>query len=275
MEFTLLGPLTAVHEGTELGLGGNKQQMLLAYLLLHANRQVTVDEIVDVLWGDRPPASAVKNIHLYIGRLRRVFAAVEPGRRLQTVGRGYLLAAEPEELDLARTRSLARDGRIARRADDPERAARLFREALGLWRGRPLAALAGSDALAGEVRCLEELWLMLHEDYFQARLDTGRHREILPELHRLVAAHPRQERFRFQLMLAFSRSGDRAAALGVYRSGYRLLVDDLGIEPCRELRELHDRILADTVTAHPASAGPAGPLSRHTGHHRAVLSASR
>lgn len=251
MDFTLLGPLTAVHEGAELPFGSTKQQMLMAYLLLHANRQVPVAEIIDVLWGENPPASAVKNIHLYVGRLRRVLAAAEPGRRLHTVSKGYLLAVEAEELDLDRGRGLIQDGRRARDRAELAQAGALFLAALALWRGRPLAALSASAAISGEIRCLEELRLLVYEDYFQVLLETGQHREVVPDLQRLLGAHPQQERFRFQLMLAQSWSGDRPAALATYRSGYRLMVNEFGIEPSRELRELHDRILADTVAPHP------------------------
>ncbi len=259
MEFTVLGPLTMSQNSARLPLGSTKQQILLAYLLLHANRQVTVTEISDALWGAHPPVSAVKNIQLYVGRLRRTLASAEPEPRLQTVGKGYLLAADEDEIDLRRCQRLMRYGNAAWRAQDCERAGTMFAEALGLWQGRPLSALMGTVAMAAEIRCLEELRLLLSENYFEVLLEAGRHRELLPDLQRLVEAHPHHERLRLLLMLALSRSGDRLTALAVYRDGYRLLVKELGIEPCRELRELHDWILSDTVPAPlPRRPGPPG-----------------
>ncbi|MFD9793376.1 BTAD domain-containing putative transcriptional regulator [Streptomyces sp. NPDC059070] len=268
MQFHVLGPLAVVRNGAGLPLGSTKQQALLACLLLRANQPTPMADLVDALWGMAPPASAVKNVQLYVSRLRRTLG---PGgeERIRTAHGGYSLAVGPGELDLDRCRALAAEAQLARRSGAPERARTLLREALGLWRGGPLPRLAGTVWLEGEIRSLEEMRLMLHEDYFQVLLDTGRHREAVPELKRMVIAHPMQERFRFQLMLALSRAGDRSAALAVYRSGYQLLVNTLGIEPCRELRNLHDSILADTAVTSPRPLRRApGPLA--AGAQRAV-----
>ncbi|MFK0297281.1 BTAD domain-containing putative transcriptional regulator [Streptomyces sp. NPDC090442] len=271
MKFTLLGPLTATHNGKRMPCGSTKQQILLSYLLLHANRQVTVAELIEALWGLHPPVSAVKNIQLYVGRLRRTLRSTESEQRLHTVGKGYLLSAGPDEIDLEHCHRLIQRGMLAWRASERDDAARLFAEALGLWQGRPLSALMGTASMAAEIRCLEELRLMLHENYIEVLLEAGRHREVVSDLQRLVEAHPHHERLRFQLMLALARAGDRLTALAAYRDGYHLLAKDLGIEPCRALRELHDSILTDTVPPVPRQPEGRSRGAVPSPHHEADL----
>ncbi|MFD3590381.1 BTAD domain-containing putative transcriptional regulator [Streptomyces sp. NPDC058683] len=270
MRFSLLGPLTATYRETSLSLGPVKQQMVLACLLLNPNRPVPVGAVVDALW-DAPPPSAVKNVQLYVGRVRRILGAAEQVRRLHTIGRGYQLDVGPGELDAERFRRLVCEAMQARRRHDNLRAGTLFTEALRLWQDRPLGMLADTAVLGQEVRALENLRLMACEEHFALMLEVGRHREVIPDLQRIVIAHPQQEQLRYQLMLALSRAGDRSAALSTYRSGYRLLVDE-GIEPSRALRELHDSILADAASARPVPRGAAEPRPVRQGERRGMLS---
>jgi SARP family transcriptional regulator, regulator of embCAB operon len=212
MRFTILGPLAAAYEGISLSLGPMKQQMLLAYLLLNPNRPVSMAAVVDALW-DAPPASAVKNVQLYISRLRRVLTAVEPVRRLRTVARGYQLDVGPDELDAEQFRRLIREAMRARRSLDNSQAGTLFSEALSLWRDRPLEMLADTAVLDHEAKVLENLRLVACEEHFALMLEDGQHREFIPDLQRIAAAYPQQEQARYQLMLALSLAGDRSATL--------------------------------------------------------------
>ncbi|MEG8280618.1 AfsR/SARP family transcriptional regulator [Streptomyces sp. AHA2] len=257
-KFLLLGAFCVVHRKKELPLGPRKQKVLLAHFLLNPNRPLSVSSLLEVLWDD-PPPSAVKNVQLYVGRIRRALGEIDSVCRLHTVSRGYQLDIDSERVDAEVFRRLVRDASRARRAHRLDQAAVLFGEALELWRGKPLELLAGTVALDTEIGMLEDMRLMACEEYFGLMLETGRHRAAIPELRRMVAAYPQQEHLRYQLMLALSRSGDRSAALSTYRSGYRLLVEDLGIEPSRTLRDLHDAILADTAPTR-TPPHPAAPL---------------
>lgn len=146
----------------------------------------------------------------------------------------------------------------ASREGDHERAETLLTRALRLWRGRPLESLAITAPMEAEVHFLTELQLMLWEEYAGLLLETGRYHEAVPELTRLTLAHPHRERFSYQLMLALALGGDRSGALNTYRRCYHLLVDELGIEPCRELSELHDSVLTDSVSAPGRPSGRVG-----------------
>jgi DNA-binding SARP family transcriptional activator len=251
MRFSLLGPLAVTEAGQPLELGPTKQRTLLACLLLQANQVVTTSDLIDAVWGERPPASAVKNLQLYVGRLRRTFAAVEPGQRLETAERGYRLRVAPEDDDLMVSRGLLAQARDLRRSGDLERALLRYEQAVALWRGRPLDGLATTAELESQADSLVETYLMLCQERFQVLHDCGRLPEALPSLRRLVAAHPQRESLRYHLMLALAQAGDRAAALASYRQCYRLFDTELGIEPGPELRDLHLVLLSG---ARPAAA---------------------
>lgn len=260
MDFRILGPLEVFRSGRRLQLGGHRQQTLLAFLLLNANRPVPPAELVPVLWESSPPPSAEKNVQLYISRIRRLLAGATP--RLSTHGRSYRLAVTEGELDLDRCRRLARTAQHASGQGDLPSAERRMRLALSLWRGEPLAGLAGSRAISDEAERLVTMRVALHEEYFAMRLRAGSGADILFDLHRLVDAHPYRERLRGQLMHALWRTGDRSQALEVYRSGYRLLVDEVGVEPGRALRRLHEDILADRTELHAPRPDPWPPHDR-------------
>lgn len=248
MEFRVLGPLEVHQNGESLPLGGLKQRGLLAILLLNANRVVSTDRLIDELWGGEAPETAQKALQVHVSQLRKL---LEPERRpgqsgelLKTRSPGYLLELEPEQLDLGRFERLAAEGREALAAEDPEAAATKLREALSLWRGPPLAEFAYADFTQREIARLDEVRLAALEDRIEADLKCGRHGELIAELEQLVAAEPLRERPRAQLMLALYRAGRQAEALDAYRRARRALVDELGIEPGRELKELEAAVLA-------------------------------
>jgi DNA-binding SARP family transcriptional activator len=237
MDFRLLGPLEVVseHDRQPVALGGVKQRSVLAALLLQANEVVSTDRLIDLLWGAAPPATAGKSVQVYVSRLRK---ALGEGR-FATHGHGYLLHAEPEELDLARFERLVEQARRTA----PDSAAGKLREALALWRGPALADLAYERFAQVEIARLEEMRLAVIEQRIDADLAGGRHAELVGELETLVARHPLRERLRCQLMLALYRSARQAEALEAYRAARRELQEELGLDPSAELRQLEQAIL--------------------------------
>jgi len=262
MEFRLLGPLEVVQRDSALAVGGGKQRALLAVLLLHANEVVSTDRLLDDLWGSSPPATAVKSIQLYVSRLRK-----ELGEgRLVTRAPGYVLRVERSELDVARFEQLVGEARVA----EAERAARKLREALALWRGRPLADLAYEPFAQAEIARLEELRLDALELRIEADLAGGRHTQLVGELEALVAEHPLRERLWMQLMLALYRSSRQAEALEAYRGARRVLDEQLGLDPSAELKQLQQSILEHdpALDLAPAPAKHAAPPEALEGLHR-------
>ena len=251
MEFRILGPLEVLENGHQVPLGGSKQRALLASLLLHANEVVSRDRLIDELWGASPPATAPTALQVYVSQLRKAL-----GRDLiLTQPPGYLIRVSDGELDLHRFERLV----ATARAEEPAQAARLLREGLALWRGAPLAELGDSFARAERAR-LEEQRLAALEQRIEAELALGRHAELVPELEGLVREQPLRERLRGQLMLALYRCGRQADALEVYRSGRRLLDEELGLKPDDELQRLERAILNhDPSLESPVVAGVKRP----------------
>jgi len=243
MDFRILGPLTVADDDHELPLGGGKQRALLALLLTHPNEVLSSDRLIDDLWGAEAPPTAAKMLQNYVSGLRRALGTNGLGTALETRGSGYLLRVRPGERDLDRFEELLERARTGL-AKDPETAAELLREALGLWRGPPLSEFAYERFAQEEIARLEELRLEAIEERIEADLAVGRHAELVAELGRLVHEHPFRERLRAQLMLALYRSGRQADALASYRDARRALAEELGLEPSRELRELERAILA-------------------------------
>jgi DNA-binding SARP family transcriptional activator len=253
MQFGVLGPVEVRDGDSSVPIGGGKERALLACLLLNAGEAVSSDRLIDELWGERAPPTAPKALQVYVSKLRK---ALGPDR-IVTSPAGYRLDVEPGELDLDRFERLRGGGVGALAAGDPRKAAELIEAALALWRGPPLADLAFEPFAQSEAARLEELRLAALEERVEAHLALGRHRELVPELERLVEQQPLRERPRAQLMLALYRSGRQAEALDTYREGRRVLVDELGIEPGPELRALERKILEHD----PALDVPASVLS--------------
>jgi DNA-binding SARP family transcriptional activator len=235
LEFRVLGPLEVAAHDRVLDLGGRKQRSLLAVLLLHANDVVASERLIDLLWGEAPPATVAKSVQVYVSRLRKQLG----DGRLVTRTPGYQLHVDPTELDLARFERLVGEARGAA----PEVAAAKLRAALALWRGAPLADLAYEPFVQAEAVRLEELRLLALEQRIDAELATGRHAELVGELEAAVSANPLREGLRGQLMLALYRCGRQAEALEAYRDARATLTEELGIEPSRALRELHELVL--------------------------------
>jgi DNA-binding SARP family transcriptional activator len=236
MDFRILGSLEVSHAGRSLALVGAKQRALLAALLLRANEPVSVDRLIEDLWGEQPPEGGRKSVQVQISRLRKTLGSGD-GPVVTRPG-GYMIRVEPGELDLERFERLTEEGRSALAADDPERAAERLRAGLELWRGPPLADLAFESFAQPEIGRLEGSRLAALEDRIEADLAGGRHADLVAEIEALVADHPLRERLRRQLVLALYRAGRQAAALEAYRAASSMLIDELGLEPTPELRQL-------------------------------------
>jgi predicted ATPase/DNA-binding SARP family transcriptional activator len=228
-----------VIEGRAVPLGAPKQRALLVALLLHRNNVVSRERLVDAIWAARPPHSAVTSLQVYVHGLRRALG----NGRIETRGAGYLLHVEPGELDHERFETLVEDARRSLQDSSPARAAELTRAALGLWRGSPLADLAGEPVAERYCPSLDEARLTALELRGDAELACGRHAELVPELEALVADHPYRERLREQLVLALYRSGRQTKALRAYRDARRTLSEDVGVEPGPGLQRLERAIL--------------------------------
>jgi DNA-binding SARP family transcriptional activator/class 3 adenylate cyclase len=260
VEFRILGPLEVLDDhGRPLALGGAKQRALLAVLLLHVGEVVSAERLIDELWGEDPPETARSVLQVYVANLRKVLEPTRPRRAagavLRTQPPGYLVDLSPEEFDLTRFERLAAEGRTALAAADPAQAARLLRDAEGLWRGPALGDVTLAASGQGEVVRLQERRPAALEDRIEAELALGRHAELVGELEALVAAHPLRERLHGQLMLTLYRSGRQAEALEAYRRTHETLAEELGIDPSPALQELQRAILAqDPTLAPPAPA---------------------
>lgn len=246
MQFGILGPLQARVGGALVSLGGPKQRALLAILLLNANRVVGRDRLIELVWGDEPPESAVNTLQVHVSQLRH---ALEPERSrgavshvLQNRPSGYVLVVEPDQVDVERFLGLANTGREALSAAEHREAAMTLREALALWRGPALADVDAPFASAERMR-LEDLRLAALEDRVKADLALGMHTEVIAELQSLTAQYPLRERLCGQLMLALYRSGRPVDASAAYHRLRQALDEAEGMEPGQGLQELLIQIL--------------------------------
>jgi len=237
-------------DGRPLDLGRRKQRALLAMLAVDANRAVSLDSLIDRLWGDEAPARAMGSLHAYISNLRRLLEPDRPARAPATVlvskAPGYLLVADPDNVDALRFEARAAAGRERLAAGDPAGALASLDEALGLWRGPALADFAYEPFAAGPVARLEELRAAAAEDRVDALLALGRHESVVAEAEAFVGEHPLRERAWGQLMVALYRSGRQAEALRAYQRARAVLADELGIDPGPALQRLEAAVLAQS-----------------------------
>jgi DNA-binding SARP family transcriptional activator len=245
----ILGPVQVLHGEQRLTLGGPRQLTLFAFLVLHANRAVSRDELTEAVWGSAR-SDAGNRLQMAIARLRKALEPLGDGRgpRLRTVTSGYLLAIAPDELDADAFHAAVHAGSRALDAGEPAQAADLLYGALALWRGPPLAEVAFEDFAQGEIRRLEELRLRALECRIDAELQLGRHAELIAELESLVIEAPTREHLAAQLMLALYRSGRQADALDVYHRVRVALSEQLGLEPGPALKALQGEILAQAAS---------------------------
>jgi DNA-binding SARP family transcriptional activator len=267
LELGILGPIEARIDDAAAPLGGPRQRAVLAVLAIRPNQVVSVDRLVDDIWADHPPPTAVHTVQVFVSRLRRALSAT--GDRLITRPPGYVLELKTDELDADRFERLYKTGRAAVEAGRAEDAVALLTQALALWRGPPLADFTYEPFAQGAIARLDELRLNAREEVIEAQLAAGRHEQVVSELEDLVHEHPFRERPRGQLMLALYRCGRQARALEAFQEARRTLVSELAVEPGEALRELEQAILrqdaslqAATVyerTTHIPASAPAEP----------------
>lgn len=262
IEFRLLGPLEAVVDGVPVPLGGPKQQLVLATLLLDAGRIVPVDRLVDVVWGADASESAIGTLQVYVSNLRR---ALGDAQVIETQRPGYLVSVGPDQLDLLAFDDAMERARAARRTGDLRGAGVSYREAMGRWRGRPLAGLPDLPFVAREAARLEAVRLAALAEQIDAGLAAGDHASLVGDLERLVAEHPFDEHLSGLLMVALYRSSRQADALAVFQRARLSLVEELGVEPGPQLRELEQRILEqDAALLVPDAEAPAAGAGQAT-----------
>ncbi len=254
LEFKILGPLEVSVGSERLDVGGTRQQVVLATLLLGANSVVTVGRLEEALYGEALPRTSRSQAQISISSLRRLFASHGFPAAISTHAQGYVLAVGEGLLDSLRFADLVAAGSQAREADQPERAVASYRDALRLWRGSALEGL-DSQLLQAAAGRLNEQRIAVTEDRLSLELDLARHHELVGELTELVAEFPLRERLRGQLMLALYRCDRTAEALKVYHEARQTMIDELGIEPGERLEQLQRSIL----TSDPALDLPAIP----------------
>ncbi|WP_248965192.1 AfsR/SARP family transcriptional regulator [Sphaerisporangium perillae] len=255
MEFRILGPLEVLAGTERLDIGGTRQRITLANLLLDANRVVTVDRLAEAIYGVDLPPTARAQVQICISSLRRLFSAHGGADLIATQSRGYTIRVEEGRLDAQRFEALTLQARRARDAGHLDQAVQSYREALALWHGEE--ALEGIDSrpVQSAAGRLTEDRMTTNEDCIQLELDLGHHQELIGELTRLVERYPLRERLRGQLMLALYRSGRRPEALQVYRLARETMIEELGIEPNEQLQRLEQAILtADESLDAPGKA---------------------
>jgi DNA-binding SARP family transcriptional activator len=240
VEFRILGLLEVVEDGRPVTIGRGRERALLALLLLNANRPLSTERLVEELWqGRRPPENAAKTVQIYVSRLRGRLGA----EGILTTPAGYALQIDPAELDADRFERLAAEGQARLAAGEAERAELVLSEALVLWRGEALADFRFDAFAQAEIGRLEERRAAAAADRVDARLSLGQANQLIGELEALVREQPLRERPRRQLMLALYQTGRQADALEAYQAARSTLVEELGIEPSRDLRDLHQQIL--------------------------------
>jgi WD40 repeat protein/DNA-binding SARP family transcriptional activator len=237
VEIRVLGPLEVRSNGVDARLGGRKQRTVLALLAAEVGKRVSVDALIDGVWGEEPTTAARSTLQTYISNLRAAIGDV-----IVREGGAYRLATDPAHVD-----AVEFEEAVARAAEvvetNPAEASQRLRAALALWRGHAYADLPGSFPLEVEARRLEELRLRAVETRVEAELTLGRHADLIPELEVLCEEFPVHERFRAQHMLALYRCGRQAETLRAYQKTRTYLAEELGLEPSPQLQELERRIL--------------------------------
>ncbi|WP_316784290.1 AfsR/SARP family transcriptional regulator [Streptomyces sasae] len=245
MRYELLGPLQVSDGVGNFFLSAPKMEMTLATLLIGAGRVTTKEQLVAELWGARPPRRASAALHVYLSQLRKFLATAgdRDGRAILTKPSGYVLNLEDAGYDVADFQELIRAGRAHQGAGCHEAALESFELALLLVRGTVLDGMAEGPALCAFAAWVEAEQLDCLELSVESRTALGRHREVISLLDGLISQYPLRESFYRQLMLVLYRSERQAEALRVYRRAQQVLRTELGLEPCRSLRRLHQAIL--------------------------------
>ncbi|WP_019521167.1 MULTISPECIES: AfsR/SARP family transcriptional regulator [unclassified Streptomyces] len=266
--FQLLGPLQVRGKAGPLRVPPGRQEVILAALLLEANRVVGTNYLVDLIWEDNPPETARTQVQICVSRLRKLLAGADSTVSITTRPPGYVLHVDTGDVDSLLFTGLVAMARRQRDEGEPEKAVALLKSAVALWQGDSLSGLE-SGPLANKARQLDEERLSAVELRMRLELELGRHNRLVGELQLLTHENPLREQLRGQLMCALYWSGRQAEALEAFRTGRRILAQELGLEPGRELRRLEQAILAGElpppVRAQPPRPRDGGPEVSGTG----------
>jgi DNA-binding SARP family transcriptional activator len=255
MKFRILGPLEITAGSDRLELGGARQQIVVAALLVSANRVVTMDRLLEAIYGEGLPPTARSQAQISISSLRRILASRSNREIISTREQGYVIQVDSGDLDSAQFQQLMTAARAARDAGQSGQAVAFYRDALRLWRGPALDGM-DSQLIRAAASRLDEQRIAINEDCLKLELDLGRHHELIGELTELIEEHPLRERLRGLTMLALYRCDRTAEALQIYRQTRRIMIDELGIEPSERLQQLEHAILV----ADPALQPPTAPV---------------
>ncbi|MFG2846352.1 BTAD domain-containing putative transcriptional regulator [Kitasatospora sp. NPDC048296] len=244
MRYELLGTLRVVDGNGTSSISAQKVEILLASLLAHADHVASVDQLMGEIWGDRQPRRALAGLHVYVSELRKFLHRPERAEGpILTRSPGYVLRLDGDVLDSREFLDLVGLGRRFMREQRFEEASEAFERGLALWRGPALGDIGQGPVLRSFATRLTETRMECVELLVDAQLQRGQHREMVGLLYTLAAENPLREAFHRQLMLALYRSERRADALKAYQSARRTLLDELGLEPCAPMQELHKAIL--------------------------------
>ncbi|EXG82050.1 AfsR/SARP family transcriptional regulator [Cryptosporangium arvum] len=257
LRFTILGPVSIRHGDAEAEIGGRQPRVVLALLLSAAGSSVSVSEIVDTLWEEDPPLSAVNVVHRFIGMLRRV---IEPDLPVRTAGNyivrsaaGYRLRADAQTLDLLRFRALAGQ---ARQTVEPDGAIRLYAEALRLWQGPSAAGLETVSRIHPAFLAIDAECSLVAREAADLALRHGLLTPVIPALRRAARLSPLDEALQARLVLALAADGRQSEAMATFHAVRRRLDDELGIDPSPELLDAYERLL------HQRALPPSAPADR-------------
>lgn len=242
--YGLLGPLEVSNERETCTPATPMVRKVLALLLSRANQIVPTEVLIDELWGQTPPKSATTTTQTYVYQLRRQLNQHAEEDWLITEPPGYQLRVSPDQIDTRRFEDLSRRGRQLLDEGEPAEARPLLREALGMWRGKPLANTKVGTVLESYVVHLEEQRMRTVELCIEAEAQLGSYREVIADLRTLVAQNPLNEWLHGQLIRALSHVGRRSEALQVYQRLQAVLSEELGLDPAPELQRLHRELLS-------------------------------
>jgi DNA-binding SARP family transcriptional activator len=246
VRYEILGPLRVIDGNDCSFLTARKIETVLAVLLIRSDQAVVPDQLMTEIWADRPPRRATAGLHVYISQLRKfLHRPDQAGNPVITQPPGYLLRKGSDEIDFHEFLQLMNQGRTHMKERRYAEASTCLETALTLWHGPVLGDLRNGPIVDGFVTWMMESRMECLEMLADAHLRVGRHRELVGRLYSLTAENPLREAFYRQLMLALYRSERQADALKVYQSARATLNDELGLEPCKALRDLHQAILAE------------------------------
>lgn len=244
MKYELLGTLRLVDGENSTFISAQKLEILLVTLLVRADHVVTTDQLMGEIWGDRLPRRATAGLHVYISELRKLLhRAGRTDGPILTRSPGYMLVRGDDDIDAETFLELTERARKHMREQRLEEACECFEAGLALWCGPVLGDIGIGPIVSSFATRLSETRTDCMEMLVDAQLQLGRHRELVGLLYSLTAENPLREAFHRQLMLALYRSERQADALKAYQSARKTLIDELGLEPCAPLQDLHRAIL--------------------------------